>query len=52
MTTTTFLPETGRGTSEAGGGAQAGLALVEAARDTACPSTILRMVPLPGTGRN
>jgi hypothetical protein len=46
---TQILPGTGRGTSEAGGGAGAwshNVALL-----LLCPSTILRMVPLPRRGR-
>jgi hypothetical protein len=45
-----FLPATGRGTAVGGGGAQAAM------RKVSCkgmyPSTMLRMVPLPGPGRN
>ena len=48
-----ILPGTGRGTSEAGGGARAGID--DSHRGDilpTCPSTILRMVPLPVPGRN
>ena len=41
-----FLPQRGRGTTEGGGGA---LSVVHA---RLCPSTTLRVVPLPVPGRN
>lgn len=47
-----FLPGTGRGTTEGGGGARSpppGLPV--GAHDIACPSTILRMIPFPRWGR-
>ena len=46
------FPGTGRGTSEAGGGAQAGGPDLSVSEKRPVPLHILRMVPLPVPGRN
>ena len=46
-----FLPGTGRGTSEAGGGAQTEIRYGRGRDILPVPPTILRMVPLPVPGR-
>ena len=49
---TQILPGTGRGTSEAGGGAGAAWPIAPTSRAiVGCPSTTLRVVPLPRWGR-
>ncbi len=48
MTIKSILPQRGRGTSEAGGGAGAGIRTGASSRTG--PSTIVQMVPLPQEG--
>jgi hypothetical protein len=52
MITTPFLPGTGRGTTKWWRGTRDGAFAPSLALPRLCPSTILRMVPLPVPGRN
>ena len=52
MKTTQFLPGTGRGTTKWWRGTRDDARASSLALRGLCPSTILRMVPLPVPGRN